>query len=660
MPSVEGWLADTQATVADGMNRGREPELLGEQQAHLLRNLSTRGGRVRSRPRIKKRATLPSGLMQGATVFRANGKILVSLSGRLHEVDPTTWTVTDLALPTTPSNPITAAYLARVQELYNYRNPSNVRTGEYHSDPTTPDLFAPGPGVISTYHPADTDQDGRIGLLELTTVIAQYNQPGSIYASGTDPLANSPTQPRVWFCETVGSVVMQDGQSKPIIYDGATIRRSATDEVPVGTAMAYGNGRLAVVVNSGNDVRLGDIRQTEHQSELKFTETNNLIGGGDFAFPSPVKALAVLPVVDTGSGQGALIVGCENAVFTLKTQITQRDLWSEVGFQTILLPTRGIAGGNAVVPVNQDLYFRSSDGLRSVRTSTADYSAPGLAPLSVEVRHRFDYDTPFLLEDASVVYFDNRVLCTHSPFIYGPRSLNQGIIAFNFDSISGRGQKSPPCYDGEWDGVIVAQMFTGTVAGTERCFVLGRDVSGSNGLWEVLRETSEQAGDEPTQVVETRMLFGDSPGVLKNLRRCDVQFSDIRGGLVVRVYFKPDKYPYWVRWDEFTVDAPPTQAWGRVVPQHRSLLSTRTPVEHVDPTTGRLISCATGFQVRVEWEGFARLDYLQLFQERVSLLNPYADNLPAAHQTDVVTVPTWAVSPAFWHTHPVSPLAGIN
>lgn len=642
------------------MNRGREPELLGEQQAHLLRNLSTRGGRVRSRPRITKRATLPAGLMQGATVFRSNGKILVSLAGRLHEVDPTTWVATDLALPTTPSNPVTAEYLARVQEFYNYRNGSNVRTGEYHSDPSTPDKFAPGPGIISTYHPADTDQSGTISLLELVAVIAQYNQPGAIYASGTDPLANSPTQPRVWFCETVGSVVMQDGQSKPIIYDGATIRRANSDEVPVGTAMAYGNGRLAVVVNSGSDVRLGDIRLSEHQSELKFTETNNLIGGGDFAFPSPVKALAVLPVVDTGSGQGALIVGCENAVYTLKTQITQRDLWSEVGFQTILLPTRGIAGGNAVVPVNQDLYFRSSDGLRSVRTSTADYSAPGLAPLSVEVRHRFDYDTPFLLEDASVAYFDNRLLCTHSPFIYGPRALSQGIIAFNFDSLSGRGQKSPPCYDGEWDGVISAQLFTGTIAGTERCFILGRDISGTNGIWEVLRETSEQAGDEPTQAIETRMLFGDSPGVLKNLRRCDVQFSDIRGGLVVRVYFKPDKYPHWVKWDEFTVDSPPKQEWGRVSPQHRSLLSTRTPVEHVDPTTGRLISCANGFQVRVEWDGFARLDYLQLFQERVSSINPYADNPAPNAQTDVVTVPTWAVSPTFWYTHPVSPLAGIN
>jgi hypothetical protein len=39
---------------------------------------------------------------------------------------------------------------------------------------------------------------------------------------------------------------------------------------------------------------------------------------------------------------------------------------------------------------------------------------------------------------------------------------------------------------------------------------------------------------------------------------------------------------------------------------------------------------------------------------------PYADNPSATLQTDVVTVPSWAVSPSFWYAQPVSPLAGIS
>jgi hypothetical protein len=220
MPRTEGWLADTQATMLDGMNRGREPELLSDQQAHLLRNLSTRGGRVRSRPRLVKRASMPTGLMQGASVFKTNGKILSAVGGRVYEIDPSTWT-----------------------------------------------------------------------RVELT---------------GAD--SNNPKKPRVWMCETPGSIIIQDNQARPFIYDGVKFRRSDEDEVPVGSVMAFGNGRLAVAVNDGLAVRIGDIRQGEHQSEMKFTETYNLLGGGDFAFESPVRALAVLPVVDTGSGQGLSLI----------------------------------------------------------------------------------------------------------------------------------------------------------------------------------------------------------------------------------------------------------------------------------------------------------------------------------------------------------------
>lgn len=572
MANASNWTSDTQATVIDGMNRGREPELISEQQAHLLRNLSIRGGRARSRPRFIKRATLPAGKMQGASVFKALSKIIVSVGGNIYEVDP--------------------------------------RTG------------------VST----------RLN-------------------SALDP--NSPKQPRSIFCETQNTLIIQDEQSTPFVYDGDKFRRATADEVPVGGAMAYGNGRLAVAVN-GNSVRIGDIRTEDHQSELKFTETFNLLGGGDFSFGSKVTALGILPVVDSASGQGSLIVGCIDAVYTLKTQITQRDLWSEVGFSTVLLPTRGVTGPHALVPANQDLYFRSSDGLRSLRTSTADYGTPGLAPLSVEVRNRFDYDTPFLLSDASVVYFDNRVLCTHSPFVYSNRSLAAGLIALNFDGISGRGDKSPPAFDGEWDGVIVAQMFTGAVNGVERCFILGRGADGLNGLWEIQREVETPAAEVVTQVEETRVMFGTGPGTLKNLRRADLQFSNVTSPLTVRVYFRPDKYPFWVAWDTFTAapGAAPQDTFRQSRAQYRPRFSTRTPSDTMDPQTKRPVSQATGFQVRVEFEGNARLDYLQLFQEPV-MEQAYAASAPGNVPAQI-TAPVGSADPLFWYSHPVSPLAGIS
>jgi hypothetical protein len=64
--------------------------------------------------------------------------------------------------------------LTRVIELYNTRS-GTERTGEYHSEAGTEDGFASRPGIIVGHHSADSNQDGRIDLSELTRVIELYN-----------------------------------------------------------------------------------------------------------------------------------------------------------------------------------------------------------------------------------------------------------------------------------------------------------------------------------------------------------------------------------------------------------------------------------------------------------------------------------------------------
>jgi hypothetical protein len=69
--------------------------------------------------------------------------------------------------------------LTRVVELFNTRYGA-TRTGAYKVDPTTEDGFTidqtrSGAAVLSLYHSADTNADGRISLVELTRVIELYN-----------------------------------------------------------------------------------------------------------------------------------------------------------------------------------------------------------------------------------------------------------------------------------------------------------------------------------------------------------------------------------------------------------------------------------------------------------------------------------------------------
>jgi hypothetical protein len=103
--------------------------------------------------------------------------------------------------------------------------------------------------------------------------------------------------------------ITQDGESKPIIFDGVVARRALDDEVIVGKIMAYGIGRL--IVTRGRDVYFGDLFGSHEgdpsDSVLKFTETNFLSEGFPAEIPytqGEITAVSFFPAQDTATGQG--------------------------------------------------------------------------------------------------------------------------------------------------------------------------------------------------------------------------------------------------------------------------------------------------------------------------------------------------------------------
>jgi hypothetical protein len=80
--------------------------------------------------------------------------------------------------------------LTRVLELYNTRN-GTLRTGRYVVATGTADGFsadstaAGGAAVLSRYHTADTNRDGRLGLIEITRVIELFNTRNGATRTGT-------------------------------------------------------------------------------------------------------------------------------------------------------------------------------------------------------------------------------------------------------------------------------------------------------------------------------------------------------------------------------------------------------------------------------------------------------------------------------------------
>lgn len=437
---------------------------------------------------------------------------------------------------------------------------------------------------------------------------------------------NSATLLQAWMCETAGSFLVQDGESDCIIYDGSVARRAGLDEVPLGRQMAYGNGRLAVAV-LGNQAKAGNITTQVFQSELQFTETNYLNGGGAFLFPYVISALAFLPANNTFSGYGSLMVFGKQFLNSLHMEITARDLWSGTkGFEVVVVPI-GACGQGTVVAVNQDLYFRDANGeIWSVRSAVSDAGAPGNAPLSREVSRIVDYETEQLVQHSSAIYLDSRMFFLASPVVnrFGSASF-KSVISLDAAPLATMRGKSQPAYDGVADGLEFVQLMQGRINGISRGFVISTDSDGENRLWEIVPAIADSylanVDDELVSVPNSvqgqfesrRFVFGDTP---HQVMRLDLWPADIQGEVDVQVYWRADNRTKWQPWSEFTMCAEMDNAdneWLNLDVQERGRVKSLTAPNVIDAQDNQQADIGFGFQVRVVWTGHMLLDRLTLW-----------------------------------------------
>ena len=449
---------------------------------------------------------------------------------------------------------------------------------------------------------------------------------------------NNPIIQQVWMCETVGSLVIQDNQSRAIIYDGASTRRAdpTIPEVPIGAQMAYGNGRLAVAV-AGNQVVVGNITSDIFQSELQFTETTYLSGGGSFLFRYNIKALSFLPINNTDTGYGSLIVQGANFTNSLGLQITARELWDQIpGFEQVVLPGIGAAGQSAVVSVNQDLYWRDENGnIWSLRSAQWDALSPGNSPVSREMKRVIEHETDWQVQYSNGVFFNNRILFLASPFYnrFGATSFKH-LISLDAAPLSTMRGKSPPSYDGIAEGLNFVSLFAGTPNGVSRAFAISTDDDGSgeNRLWEIVPGQINDASllsngtanmdvltpNPITSYYETRRFDFGASGSLKRLMRLDIWPCEIQGNVSITAYWRADNRSQWQLWDTVTMDAQMTNnagQWVDLESQERGRIKSFTCPTGVDTIDQKALDVGFGFQIRLVWTGYLLMDRIKVWAE---------------------------------------------
>ena len=464
----DGWLS-----LEGGVDAGRAPDTLAPNQAESAINMSFRGGSATTRPGFRKLVESFPILANQAYCFNQN-----------HSEDAGDF--------------ITGEY-----------KPSDMEVGDpvpaWFTNENSAYVYKHGKMQCAIAYSPHNGEDCIMALIggrlfKIVPGVSTARVSEVVIKDNDKDLRNMKDRPIAYMVQADKWLIAQDGISSAIIYDSTTARRARTDtipdetEVPCGTIMAYGMGRLIVIVNE-RDVAFGDLNGSHDlpdpaDSIILFTERNFLAEGFDAAIPFQqgiATGAMFFPQLDTSTGNGQLMVFAERGATSFFLSLP-RELWKTSQFQILSLLTTGLRGHRSISVVNEDLWFRSDDGMRSYRQARSEPGGWSHIPLSTNVRQYLENDSNWLLKYASAIYFDNRIIATTSPMWYQGRPIHWGMVAVDFDILSSFGATEKPAWEGQWtlsSFIFPTQLLTGTFSGVTRAFVFAVDNNNQNQLFEL-------------------------------------------------------------------------------------------------------------------------------------------------------------------------------
>jgi len=450
---------------------------------------------------------------------------------------------------------------------------------------------------------------------------------------------NPPDIPYFFFQQAEEYLVIQDGISLPIIFNGASSRRSdlKINEVPVGTAMSYGNGRLWVA--RGREFVAGDIVGGP-TSVIQFTENTYIAEGGAFAVPlntGDITALKFISQPDSSLGQGELLVHTVKAVFAVNVP-TSRDDWKKVNFPTVRIVAinYGSVSDRSCALVNGDMFYRAPDGIRSYISSRREWKEYGQVPVSREISRILNSERlTSVTQLTSSVLFDNRLLTTVTPNTNSNQGIFfKGLAVLDFDLVGGNGQKSPAAWEGLWTGLNFLQLLNAEINQEERCFSFVLDGNCRIQLYEITKDGKKDNNKTSIECyVETSSYSFENPFELKRLEYGEMWIDQLEGEVDFNIKFKPNQYPAWVDWIEFT-ECSKTENCDPLAgscltllnykPQYRSRRRLPQPADVCESINGAPMRNGYEISARIGWTGQARIKGFRLHAYPV-IEEPYGD-----------------------------------
>ena len=647
----DGWL---QLKSCNGIE---SPVNLDRSQVHRAVNCSFRNGEVGPRPGFRFRQLnfdddvdkniFDSGRWHGAMTYRpdrGNSFHLVSKGGYLWKVEPyNNYSVKNVSVRTGHSS--INAFIAPViggSVTIAADSVADMREGAIIQ-------FQSGKYQVNTYD---------VSLNEITCINLSDPE-GTSHPANQSFIAfdtNNSKSFKHWMIQAESWALIQDGTNRCIIFDGTTSRRATSLEVPIGTSMAYGLGRLWLSNPNQDGFAASDLiygpsgssKYRYRDSVLKFTENTFLSGGGWFSVPldaGKIRGMRFIANLDVVLGQGPLQVFTENGSFSVKVP-ANRAQWDLFGYdqsgtlaetaidpiQTVSLIEQGAASDLGIVAINSDFFFRSRDGIRTFQLSRRQFGTWANTPIGQNVDWVLDLDQKSLLQYSSATVFEKRYMCLCAPQVEDRGVVHKGLVSLDFQQNRWE-DNSPPDWDGLWTVSYFYQIFSDNYSGEDRCFAYSRNVDGEVELFEmdVSAHYDQANATQPTLIrwsFETGTAFFPTEGSrgifdLKRLYGADIRVAELEQNVEFNLRWKPDLHPCWFKWAFWTecaplgadcgfVDVSECRDWSMAKPQIRPQMGIPQPPDICDSEAGLQARNFYGVQVRLDIRGHCKINGIRL------------------------------------------------
>jgi hypothetical protein len=252
-------------------------------------------------------------------------------------------------------------------------------------------------------------------------------------------------------------------------FDEKKFKNWLTNNAGIGT---YAHGRIHQQV--GNTIYVGDlIHKRGHlkTDDLLLMEEQALLSMGEpLSVPSrlgQLRAMEVLPTMNTANGEGALIAYYDHGVTAFDTHevpresrydgegnVTQKG-WDTKRLVNHLLNTVGAVGRYAVAVLTRDHLFRSARGLHFLKVILGEgtFNSENTNTISQDVAPLLDADTQ--LDGAAVGFWPhgNRMFATTglvSDASVSTTSYGRGFVSWNQSATYTEDRTPVPVWEGLW------------------------------------------------------------------------------------------------------------------------------------------------------------------------------------------------------------------